>query len=247
MILRAVRGAVAFLTTLPVGQSESAWEAFAARPAAMVAVGYVLGALVSLPLLLPLPAPIAGFGFVLAIGVFAGINNVDGLLDVADGVATHGDPAEARAAMKDSAIGVGAVLALGILLLGLFAVGITLAGAPSRALLVVVASEVGAKLAMVGVVARGTATHEGLGSALSTSAGPWTLPLGLLLALPAAILTLPHPAAAIAVAVGAGTGLVVERWARGRLGGINGDVLGATNEVARLAALLAGVIAWTLW
>lgn len=247
MVLAAFRGALGFLTTLPVGHSAEAWEAFADRPAVMVAVGYVLGGLLTLPLFFPLPEAVAGFGFVLAIGVFAGINNFDGLLDVADGVATHGDPAEARAAMKDSAIGVGAVLALGVLLLGLFAVGLTLAGERPRVVSVVVAAEVGAKLAMVGVLARGTASHEGLGSALSTSTGPWTLPLGLLLALPAAILSLPHPVAAISVAVGLGTGLVIERWARDRLGGINGDVLGATNEVARLAGLLVGVIAWTLW
>ncbi|MDZ7849563.1 MAG: adenosylcobinamide-GDP ribazoletransferase [Halodesulfurarchaeum sp.] len=247
MVLSAVRGALGFLTTLPVGHSTAAWEAFADRPAVMVSVGYVLGGLLTLPLFLPVPETIAGFGFVLGIAVFAGINNFDGLLDVADGVATHGDPTEARSAMKDSAIGVGAVLALGILLLGLFAVGSTLAGGSPRVVSVVVAAEVGAKLGMVGVLARGTASHEGLGSALSTSAGPWTLPLGVLLALPAAILTVPHPAAAITVAVGLGTGLVIQRWARDRLGGINGDVLGATNEVARLAALLAGVIAWTLW
>ncbi len=246
MVLTAFRGALGFLTTLPVGQSREGWEAFAERPAVMVVVGYVLGGLLTLPLFLPLPEPVVGFAFVLGVVVFAGINNFDGLLDVADGVATHGDPTDARAAMKDSAIGVGAVLALGVLLLGLFAVGYTLSGAKLAAFGVVVAADVGAKLAMVAVLARGTATHEGLGSALSSSANRSTLPLGLLLALPAAILTLPHPAAAIAVAVGGGTGVIVERWGRDRLGGINGDVLGATNEVARLAALLAGVIAWTL-
>lgn len=246
MVLTALRGALGFLTTLPVGQSADGWEAFAARPAVMVVVGYVLGVLLTLPLFLPLPAPIVGFGFVLGVVAFAGINNFDGLLDVADGVATHGNPAEARAAMKDSDIGVGAVLSLGVLLLGLFAVGYTLAGTHFPAVGVVLAAEVGAKLAMVGVAARGTASHEGLGSALSSRTTRYTLPLGGLLALPAAILTLPHPAAAITVGVGGGTGLIVERWTRDRLGGMNGDVLGATNEIARLAALLAGVIAWTL-
>ncbi|MDR5656476.1 adenosylcobinamide-GDP ribazoletransferase [Halodesulfurarchaeum sp. HSR-GB] len=245
MVLSALRGAVGFLTTLPVGQTAANWEAFADRPAAMIGVGYILGALVALLLFLPLPETIVGFAFVLGYGVFGGINHADGLLDVADGVATHGDPAEARAAMKDSAIGVGAVLALGLLLLGLFAVGQTLAGTGLVGL--VIAAEVGAKLGMVEVLIRGTPSHEGLGSALAGNVDRWTGPLAMAGALPAILLTVGHPAAAVAVIVGGTTGILGERWARSRLGGINGDVLGATNEVGRLAALLAGVIVWTLW
>jgi adenosylcobinamide-GDP ribazoletransferase len=40
-------------------------------------------------------------------------------------------------------------------------------------------------------------------------------------------------------------GLVPFWWARRRLGGVSGDVMGAANELARLVALHAGVIAWT--
>ena len=36
------------------------------------------------------------------------------------------------------------------------------------------------------------------------------------------------------------------RWAQTNLGGVSGDVLGATNELARVAGLHAGVVAWTL-
>lgn len=243
----ALRGAIGFLSTLPVGRFEGAWEAFARRPAVMVVVGYVLGPLFALPLFVELPSPIAGFGFVLAIAVVGGINHWDGLLDVADGVATHGDAAAARETMKDSAIGVGAVLTLGVAMLGLFALGSTLAGAGLDALRIVLAGEVAAKLAMVVVLSIGTASHEGLGSALSTSTSGVTLPMAVALALPATLATWPHPAAAGAILSGGLTGLALERWADGRLGGINGDVLGATNELARLAALLVGVIAWTLW
>ena len=39
--------------------------------------------------------------------------------------------------------------------------------------------------------------------------------------------------------------LVVVRWADGALGGVNGDVFGAVNELARVVALHAGVVAWT--
>ena len=144
MVLTGLRGALGFLTTLPVGRSEAAWKAFAARPAVMVPVGYVLGGVLALPLFLGLPATLVGFLFVLGIAVFAGINNLDGLLDVADGVATHGDRAAARAAMKDSDVGVAAVLALGLVLLGLFAAGTALADMGGTGAAVVIAAEVGA-------------------------------------------------------------------------------------------------------
>ncbi len=41
--------------------------------------------------------------------------------------------------------------------------------------------------------------------------------------------------------------LFVFHWARVNLNGVSGDVLGATNEIARVAALHAGVITWTHW
>jgi adenosylcobinamide-GDP ribazoletransferase len=50
----------------------------------------------------------------------------------------------------------------------------------------------------------------------------------------------------VALLAAVATALAVERWANAHLGGVSGDVLGATNELARLAALHLGVIAWTL-
>jgi adenosylcobinamide-GDP ribazoletransferase len=35
-------------------------------------------------------------------------------------------------------------------------------------------------------------------------------------------------------------------WADAALGGASGDVFGASNELARVAGLHAGVVAWTL-
>ncbi|TVT93597.1 adenosylcobinamide-GDP ribazoletransferase, partial [Haloferax volcanii] len=40
--------------------------------------------------------------------------------------------------------------------------------------------------------------------------------------------------------------LLVRSWGRARLGGVSGDLLGATNELARAAAVHAGVVTWTL-
>lgn len=246
MVLSAVQGALGFLSSIPVGRTAEAWEAFSEQPAVIPLVGYVVGGLALLPFLLPVPPAVTGFLFVLAVYLATGINHLDGLLDVADGVATHGDAETAREAMKDSAVGVGAVVSLGIVLLGLFSVGQTLTVLPFAALGIVVAAEVGAKLAMTAVIARGEATHEGLGQTLAENAGQETLIVAFLLSLPAAALTWPHPAGALVLLVGLGAGIGAEWFARERFGGINGDVAGATNEVARLLLLGVGVIAWTL-
>lgn len=246
MVVAPLQGALGFLTWLPVGRSETHWEAFAGRPAVIPLVGYVVGALAALPFLLGLPPAVTGLLYLLVVYLATGINHADGLLDLADGLATHGDSERALEAMQDSRVGVAGVLSLGVILIGLFALGQTLATLPLAAVGLVLAAEVGAKLGMTVVIAQGTAAHGGLGKALSKNTGAGTLGLAVLLSFPAALLTWPHPAAAVPLAVGATTGLALEWWTNRRLGGVTGDVMGATNELARLLALLAGVIVWTL-
>jgi adenosylcobinamide-GDP ribazoletransferase len=102
-----------------------------------------------------------------------------------------------------------------------------------------------AKFGMATLVCTGSATHEGLASAMTESATPRALAGPALVALPAAALTWPHPAGAVAFVAGVASVFVVRRWARRNLGGVNGDIFGAGNEIARLVALHAGVITWT--
>lgn len=245
--MNALAGALGFLTTLPVPVTEDAWEGFRRHPETLPVVGYLVGALVAIPVVASPSAPLGGFAFVLAVFLVTGINHLDGLTDLADGLAVHGTETERVEAMRDSALGVGGLLSGALVVLGLFAVGWELTGLQWTAVGVVVAAEVAAKLAMLVVLVRGTPRHEGLGSALADDASPRSLAVGALLAAPAALLTWPGPASAVALATGVVVALVVQSLATSRLGGISGDVLGATNEVARLAALLAGVMAWTLW
>lgn len=246
MVLTAVRGALGFLTTVPVGMDADSWRAFRAAPATAVLAGYLVGGLAALPLLVLPPGPVAGAAFVLVGYLAAGINHADGLTDVADALAVHGERADRIAAMEDSAVGVGGTLALGLVLLGLFAAGRSLAGAGRVALGVVLAAAVGAKLAMLVVLARGTPRHEGLGASVAAGVGRRTLPVGVALAVPAALVAIPSVAGAVALVAAALVGAGVVPVARSRFGGTNGDVLGATNELARLVGLLAGVTAWTL-
>jgi adenosylcobinamide-GDP ribazoletransferase len=245
--LSALRGAVGFLTRAPIGQDGESWDAFRTTPSAFPLAGYPIGAALAVPLLAPVPAPVAAVAFVAWIYAVTGIAHADAIADLGDAAVVQGSPADRRAVMTDTTVGVGAVLALGLVLLGLWSAGLQIVSLSLTVVPLVVTAEVGAKLAMATVACLGTPAHEGLGSAVTSGLRPRSLLVPVVIALPAAAVTWPHPAAAIALAVAAGTAVAVLAWANRRLGGVSGDVIGGANELARVAALLAGVIAWTHW
>jgi len=105
--------------------------------------------------------------------------------------------------------------------------------------------EVGAKLGMATLACLGTPSHEGFGATMVADNGPFDLLVALAVTLPVAALA--TPATTVSVAVALGVTLLVRRWATATLGGVGGDVFGATNELTRVAALHAGVAAWYLF
>ncbi|QLG29554.1 adenosylcobinamide-GDP ribazoletransferase [Halorarum halophilum] len=250
MMASALRGAVSFLTRLPAGGDAADWEAFRRVPATFPAVGYLVGALAGLAVVLPIPAATAVATYLVALYLLTGLTHADGLADLGDAAAVHGDAERRRAVLKDSATGVGGALALGVTLLVLAfgALGAAGIGSGLAAFRIVVAAEVGAKVGMALLVCLGDPGHEGLGSRLVGESAPADLVLVAALALPAIVAvggTL--PALAAALLAGPLVALLVKRWADRRLGGITGDVLGAANELGRATALHAGVVVWTLF
>ncbi|ELZ38008.1 cobalamin 5'-phosphate synthase [Halorubrum saccharovorum DSM 1137] len=260
MVLTALRGAIGFLTRIPIGRDEAAWGAFARSPWTFPVVGYLVGGLVAAPLLLAsppasVPSPTAALGFVLAVYAVTGIGHLDGVADLGDAAAVHGDREERRRVLKDSRLGVGGTVALALVVLGLATAALAVVevaatagsgGVSLAALGIVVAAEVGAKAATAALVCVGDAPHEGLGSALTDESAPGSALPVIALAAPAALLAWPRVLPGVAALLAAlATAALVARWARRRLGGISGDALGATTEIARVAALHAGVIAWT--
>jgi adenosylcobinamide-GDP ribazoletransferase len=235
---------VGFLTRLPIGADGQSWEAFRRRPYVLPLVGYPLGLLAGVALLLP-PATAAA-AYPVAVYLLAGINHADGLADLGDAAAVHGGPDRRRSVLKDTTVGVGAVVAVGVSLVGLAAGALAAAGLPARgALAVAVAAEVGAKLSMATLAGAGRPSHDGLGAQL-LGATRGDAALAAVLAVPAALCAWPSVAAAAAVAAGPAVALALLWWADAALGGASGDVFGASNELARVAGLHAGVVAWTL-
>ncbi|MEZ3143828.1 adenosylcobinamide-GDP ribazoletransferase [Halobaculum sp. MBLA0143] len=248
MALTAVRGAVGFLSRLPVGQSEVAWRAFGDRPVAFPLAGWLLGGLLATVTLLPGPDATVATVFVVATYLLTGPTHADGVADLGDAAAVHGDPERRRSVMRDSDLGAGGALALTVVVGGLFAAGLSLGSLPVRtAVAVVVASEVAAKTAMATLVCLGTATHEGLASALTATTDARDLGPVVVAAAPATALSWTAPAATlVAVPTGAVVAGALLWWARRTLDGVSGDVFGAANELTRLVAIHAGVVAWTL-
>ncbi|WP_235853570.1 adenosylcobinamide-GDP ribazoletransferase [Halosimplex salinum] len=245
----ALRGALGFLSRLPVGRDERAWEAFRTAPWTLPVAGYVLGALVAVPVALalvtPAPAVTVALVYVLAVVALTGINHFDGVADLGDAVVVHGDAERRREVMGDTVLGVGGTLAVAVVVAGLALGAAGLAALPLTAAVgLLVAAEVAAKVAMATLVALGSAAQDGFGAAVADETRPRGLVVPLVLAAPAAVLTLPSLAAlgalvgALVVAVG------LLWWARRRLGGVTGDVVGAANELARVAALHVGLVVW---
>ncbi|WP_135301929.1 adenosylcobinamide-GDP ribazoletransferase [Haloarcula amylovorans] len=248
MVLSAVRGALGFLSRLPVGHSEAAWDAFTATPAAFPLAGYVVGALVAVPFLAVglVPAAVVAAAYLAGIVLVTGVNHADGLADLGDAAVVHGGPAERREVMRDTTVGVGAVLALGTTLVGLALGALAVAGLPVLvAVAIVVAAEVGAKLSMATLACVATPSHAGFGETVLSGNRPRDFLASVAAALPAAALVV--PVTTVAVVAGPVVALVLRRWADRRLGGVGGDVFGAANELSRVAALHAAVVAWTLF
>ena len=250
MALTALWGAVGFLTRLPVGHSEGAWTAFRASPWAFPLAGYVVGALLAVPFGLAGVAPpeTIAVAYVVAVLAVTGVNHLDGVADAGDAAVVHGDRDARRDVLKDTTVGVGAVAAVSVVLAGLAFGALAAAGLPVRtALAVVVAAEVGAKAVMAGAACLGSAPHDGLGAQFTDRATTGDLAGVVAATLPVALVSWPFPAVAVSALGGAvAGGLLTVRWLTGLLGGTNGDVFGAANEVARVVGLHVGVVAWTL-
>ena len=246
---RGLRGAVGFLTRLPVGGTEADWDAFRRHAYSLPVVGYLVGGLAGSVFFLPVQPPTLVAAYLVGLYLLTGVTHADGLADLGDALAVHGDADRTRDVLKDSATGVGGALLLAVTLLVVALGALSFAGiGPWRALRLVVAAEVGAKLGMALVACYGRPAHEGLGSQLVGELTHRSFAPAVVVSLPA-IAAAPNglaPALVATLATGPAVGLAVLTWGHRTLGGVSGDLLGATNEIGRALALHVGVSVWIL-
>ncbi len=248
--MRLVLVAVQFLTRLPVPLSrfEPAWLNDCVRHFPLVGafVGAVGAAVLAAAGQL-WPAWVAAVLALAATVALTGGFHEDGLADTFDALGGVVPRDKALAIMKDSRIGSYGALALGLSLLLRAALLAVLATRPLLgAAAALLASHALARAAAVGVMVSlpygGDAEHaKAKPLALAVAPRNLGIALGWCAALLGALAAVGVPAsrlllAAAAAAVVAG---VMRQWLRRRLGGYTGDGLGATEQLAEIAVLLA--------
>ncbi len=167
--------------------------------------------------------------------------HLDGLADIADGLGGGYTPAEALAIMKDSRVGAFGVISLIVALLLKFSLFLSFTGSGGSRVLFLfpVLSRWGmVLLAYLSPYAR---PEGGLGQAMTLGVSRQVLAGASLsaLALSLAILGI---AGLLLFAVTGGAVWLGSRYFKKRLGGITGDVLGATNEVLEILVLTGALL-----
>lgn len=235
-----VAAGFALLTRLPVRASDAALARGAAAAWSWPLVGAVLGAIAGLVamvlLAVGLPAPMAAGLCLGLLVVMTGAMHEDGLADTADGFWGGWTPERRLEIMKDSHIGSYGVIAL-VLSLGLRWLALSLLFAAGLALPALIAAGALSRAVMPVLLHALPFAREG---GLSRSVGRVDFDAAVLGAAVAAVVAL-LALGLVALALIAGvavTGWAMAALARAKVGGQTGDVLGATQQMAELAALL---------
>ncbi len=238
--LTEIRLAAGFLTVLPIlPRAEVSADALARSYGWFPLVGFALGAALAAENLLLMR--LFGDGLtsvllVLTLVALTGAVHLDALADTADALGAGRDRDRALAVMRDSRIGSFGAIAI-FFFLALAIAALAGMGAARRTAALWLAPGL-ARWAMVGAGWRAVYLRmEGAGAALLASNGDRNLVVASAVAVAAVVPVLAWRAVGACFAAALIAGLshaLARRW----LGGVTGDVLGATGELVEVAALI---------
>ncbi len=240
-----MRGVLGFFTILPVSRAGSI-EEIAASSYLLPIVAAFLGAFEGTAgwgLSHVFGVPVTAALVLAAALLLTGLHHSDGLADLGDALMVHGNADRRIEVLKDRTMGIGAAGALLLTYLTSWAaMAEVISLRPGAGLVVVfIAVEVSARLCLLITGILGRPSHQGSGSrfayALKGRRGMLGIFLTLVILAPT-VFFIPVPALlfAVAASVVASLLMLVVSWRF--LGGIGGDVLGASVELGRLSALL---------
>ncbi|MBL8834723.1 MAG: adenosylcobinamide-GDP ribazoletransferase [Alphaproteobacteria bacterium] len=237
-----LRLAFSFLTRLPVGRAPIADVKLGNAAWSFPVVGAVVGAVGAGVFLLAELVGLVGSPAVLlalaAMVLTTGGLHEDGLADTADGLGARGDAERRLAIMRDSRIGSFGALAL-IFALGLKLAALRQIGAGSDGALALIVAAAMSRAVLPALMA---AIAPARGNGLAHAAGaPSLLQVGAAAAigLAVAMYALDPVGGAIVAAATAGAAMLAAAACWRALGGQTGDTLGAAQQIAEAACLLA--------
>jgi adenosylcobinamide-GDP ribazoletransferase len=249
--LSALRSGFGFLSTIPVGISMEGIENLMKHIYLFPVVGAVIGiilAVIGVTSSLILSPIMLALLVIISIYYFTGINHIDGLADFGDGIAAHGTKEKKIAAMRDTAVGTGGIVFCMISILGLFVSLVSIQETNVFLLLpfALIVAETSAKQSMVTVAAFGRRIHKGFGAMTVDNTKKSDLIIGTVFSASICYIVLGFLGIE-AFIISQLAGLLVLNTANRHFGGVSGDIVGAANEIGRLAALLyLGGAGWML-
>ncbi|MCX6684538.1 MAG: adenosylcobinamide-GDP ribazoletransferase [Methanoregula sp.] len=231
--MKALISLFQFTTILPLGKPQDL-ENFARHSYIYPCAGYIIGGLAALPVFFIADRTLAAAVTIACILLISGAHHFDGLLDLGDGLMAHGDREKRIRALTDSQVGAGGITAGIVVTLLLFA-GLQ---ASSSIIIAVIIGEVCAKFSMAFLTAYGTPFRKGIHSYLHQFSKPYFPFIAALFCIPLIFLPVSPirlTGAAIAMVVCPAILYIISK----RLfGGVNGDVVGASNEITRACVIL---------
>jgi len=254
---------ISFLTQIPIRKGVKI-EEVAVRsylfPFAALLIGLLVAAVAFASFEFLVSAPeIAALIVLLAIYLVTGLMHLDGLADFFDGVMASGDRREKRRAMKDEKIGIAGLFAvIFVLLLSFFAIetvcaGFTKAITHGFDLLtfyyfasVLIIAEVSAKISMNTCILlgkeKGLEANAGIGALFINSCSKSKYVIALASSMLIALIFTDFSFRFFIVFTGIAVAIFVSFIAKNKFGAISGDIMGASNELARCATLLIWAI-----
>jgi adenosylcobinamide-GDP ribazoletransferase len=237
-MLKEIGSLFSFLTIIPTNNAslETVAKYMYLFPIVGITIGLLVGS-IGFGLSLFLDPLIVSLLVVASLTLITGIHHTDGLADFADGLMTKGTREKKLAAMKDLATGSAGIVAIVLYLVGLI---ITLSLSTGYQLfLAIFLSEIVAKFSMVLMASIGKSASPGSNSPfVELMKNRKKLVIALIITL-IPLITLGGTTGLIIFAIGTTLTIFLVTMATKSFGGITGDVLGSTNELTRLASLLA--------
>ena len=236
-MLKELGSVFSFLTIIPTGNAnlETIAKYMYFFPLVGIVIGLIVGS-IGFGLSLFLDPLIVSLLVVASITIVTGIHHTDGLADFADGLMVKGTREKKLAAMKDLSTGSAGITAIVLYIVGLI-IALSLSSG-YQLFVAILLSEILAKFSMVLMASIGRSASMGSNSPfvelmknrkkLATAAVITLIPLVLLGGTSGLVIF--------------GSGIALTIFIVGlstrSFGGITGDVLGATNELTRLASIL---------